>query len=101
MKTTTLKAGLLALSLFTFLSIGAQEKKEPDFDKMFKKSDANADGSISLEEFKAVKRKNEVPVEKLEKKFANLDANSDGAVTREELEEGWKKGKDKPKEKKE
>lgn len=93
-----LTLALLVFSAFS-MSLSAQEKKEPDFDKMFKRFDANADGSISIDEFKSAKRKNEVPVEKLEKNFANLDANSDGGVTRKELEEGRKKGKDKKKKK--
>jgi|SaaInl85LU_5_DNA_1037374.scaffolds.fasta_scaffold234780_1 Ca2+-binding EF-hand superfamily protein len=85
MKLTTLKLGTLVLALCAFTSMEAQEKKKPDPEKMFKKFDTNEDGSISLEEFKAIKRKNEVPAEKLEKNFARMDEDSDGKVTLEEM----------------
>lgn len=98
MKLNTAKLGLLALSLFSFsLAMSAQEKKAPNFDKMFKRYDADTDGSISLEEYKSTKRKKEVPVERLEKSFAKLDGNSDGAVTLEELKANFGKGKGKSK----
>lgn len=97
MKITTLKLGTLALALFVFSSLQAQEKKEPDFDKMFKRLDADANGTVSLEEFKSAKRKNEVPVERLEKNYARLDADGNGELTLDELKAGWKKGKGKKK----
>ena len=97
MKITTLKLGTLALALFVFSSLQAQEKKEPDFDKMFKRLDADANGTVSLEEFKSAKRKNEVPVERLEKNYARLDADGNGKLTLDELKAGWKKGKGKKK----
>jgi Ca2+-binding EF-hand superfamily protein len=97
MKITTLKLGTVALALFVFSAIQAQEKKEPNFEKMHKRFDADANGTVSLEEFKSAKRKNEVPVKKLEKNFARLDSNSDGEMTLEELKENWGKGKGKKK----
>ena len=92
MKTTILKFGLLTLALFAFTQINAQEKKKPDPEKMFASFDANKDNSISLEEFKGKKRKNEVPAEALEKKYAKMDANSDGSVTLDEFKAGMIKG---------
>ncbi|WP_282121733.1 EF-hand domain-containing protein [Algibacter mikhailovii] len=100
MKSIHLKLSVVSIVFLAYsFSMSAQERKEPDFDKMFKRLDANKDGSISLEEFKSAKRKKEVPVERLEKNFAHLDADENGMVTREELEEGWKKAKNKKKNK--
>lgn len=100
MKITTLKLGTLALALFAFTSIEAQEKKKPDPEKMFKRLDANEDGVITLEEFKSAKRKNEVSDEKLEKNFARMDEDSNGEVTLEEMKASREKGKKKGKGKK-
>ena len=98
MKLNTVKFGVLTLLLFAFsLSISAQEKKEPNFDRMLKRYDTDANGSISLEEFKSAKRKNEVPAERLEKNYVKLDGDSNGAVTLEELKTNWVKGKAKGK----
>ena len=94
MKLNTVKLGLLTLSLFAFsLSTSAQEKKEPNFEKMLKRFDADSNGSISLDEFKSAKRKKEVPAERLEKKYARLDADENGKLTLAELKENWGKGK--------
>ncbi|WP_445732014.1 EF-hand domain-containing protein [Mariniflexile sp.] len=93
MKTTILKFGLLMFALFAFSQVNAQDKKQPDPEKMFASFDANDDKSISLEEFKNKKRKNEVPAEALEKRYAAMDANSDGSVTLEEFKAGMMKGK--------
>ncbi|MBC3757391.1 EF-hand domain-containing protein [Hyunsoonleella sp. SJ7] len=96
MKFNTLKLSVLTLG---FLSISfttsAQEKQGPNFEKMFKRFDADKNGSISLEEFKSAKRKKEVPVDRLEKNYAKLDADGNGALTLEELKENWGKGKGK------
>lgn len=95
---TTLKLGTLAVALSAFsFTMSAQEKKAPDFDKMFKRFDADKNGSITLEEFKGAKRKKEVPAERLEKNYAKLDADSNGAVTLEELKANFGKGKGKKK----
>ncbi|TNJ44540.1 EF-hand domain-containing protein [Tamlana fucoidanivorans] len=100
MKHSILKLGACALVFFAFSSIQAQEKKEPNFDKMLERFDADKNGTISLEEFKSAKRKNEVPEERLEKNFAHLDSDSNGEVTLEELQTNWGKGKEKGKKKK-
>ncbi|GAA4959652.1 EF-hand domain-containing protein [Algibacter aquimarinus] len=99
MKTSSFKIGILALALFAFSTIQAQEKKEPNFEKMLKRFDADNNGSISLEEFKSAKRKKEVPAERLEKNYARLDTNNDGALTLAELKENWIKRKEKNKKK--
>ncbi len=101
MKLNTVKFGVLALLLFAFsLTTIAQEKKGPNFEKMHKRFDADANGSISLEEYKSAKRKKEVPVERLEKNYAKLDADGNGALTLAELKENWGKSKGKGKKKK-
>ncbi|WP_346881408.1 hypothetical protein [uncultured Algibacter sp.] len=102
MKSNTLKFGVLTLLLFAFtFSISAQEKKAPNFEKMHKRFDADTNGSVSLEEFKSVKRKKEIPAQRLEKKYARLDADGNGALTLDELKENWKKSKGKAKKKQE
>lgn len=88
MKLTTLKLGVLALGLFAFSQGNAQDRQKPDPEKMFTILDTNKDGSISLEEMKARKRKNEVSDEMQEKRFAKIDTNADGAVTLEEFKAG-------------
>lgn len=107
MKLNTVKLGLLALGIFGFsLTTSAQEKKAPDFDKMFKRFDTDKNETISLEEFKAYKRKNEVAADALEKRFARMDADQNGAITLDELKANFnkpkaKKPKKKPKKKQE
>ena len=98
MKLNTAKLGLLTLGLFAFsLTMSAQEKKEQNFEKMLKRFDTDTNGSISLDEWKSAKRKNEVPAEKLEKNYARMDADSNGEVTLEELKANFGKPKGKGK----
>jgi hypothetical protein len=94
MKTTfAVLASLLALNF----SVSAQDKKEeekkpaaagadkPKFDPeaAFKKADANADGSISLDEWKATKQAQKDPT-KAEGNFKKKDKDADGKLTLEE-----------------
>lgn len=102
MKLNTVKLGLLALGIFGFsLTTSAQEKKAPDFDKMFKRFDTDKNETVSLDEFKAYKRKNEVPADVLEKRFARMDADHNDAVTLDEFKAHFNKPKAKPKKKQE
>ena len=102
MKLHTVKLGLVALGLcaFTFTA-SAQEKKKPNPEQMFKRSDLDKDGSITLEEFKDTKRKKEVAEDVLEKRFNRMDADEDGAVTLEEFKAHLEKAKARAKKKKE
>lgn len=100
MKLNTVKLGLLALSVFAMsLTTTAQEKKTPDFEKMLKRFDTDKNGTVSFEEFKLAKRKNEVPLERLEKRFTRMDSDKNGAVTLEELKAEFEKPKLKDKQK--
>lgn len=100
MKLNCLKIGVLALGLIGFSQVNAQNKK-PNPQKMFENIDANKDGSITLEEFKAKKRKHEMKPEQLEKQFARIDADKNGSVTLEELKASLAKGMKDRKKKKE
>lgn len=60
----------------------------------FKKADANADGKLSLEEFKTMSKKD------ADKKFTDADTDKDGFLTKEELKAARKNAvQDKVKEK--
>jgi Ca2+-binding EF-hand superfamily protein len=63
-----------------------KSKKKPDPAKMFEKKDADGDGALTLEEFKAgMKGK---ALENAEKRFEKLDKDGDGKVTLEEMKAG-------------
>lgn len=90
MKLTTV--GILTAGLFAFtLTANAQEKKPTTLEDKFTLMDVDADGKVTVEEFKTLKLKglNPKAAERkaisLEKKFALLDKNSDGALSKEEF----------------
>ncbi|GAA3557479.1 EF-hand domain-containing protein [Snuella lapsa] len=97
MTSKQLKIGVFILGLSICSFANAQEKKKPNIDKMFASFDSNNDKTLSLEEFKAKKRKNEIKPEALEKRFAKMDANSDGKVTVDEFKASLQGGKNKKK----
>lgn len=102
MKINIVKLSLVTLGLCAFtLAASAQEKKKPNPEQVFKRSDLNKDGSITLEEFKNTKRKKEVAEEALEKRFKRMDADENGLVTLEEFKAHLDKAKAKAKKKKE
>src|SRR3954463_12927561 len=100
---------LAALAIGTTLSIAADEKpagakpeagkpaagaeKKADPEAAFKKIDANSDGKISLDEFKAGPMGKKDPA-KAEEIFKKKDKNNDGSLTLEEFSaHGEKKAK--------
>ena len=63
---------------------GAGKKPHASPEEMFKKMDANNDGSVSLEEFKTVGIGKKDPA-KGEEIFKKRDKDSDGKITKEEF----------------
>lgn len=98
---TTMKTTITlfsALALATSLSFGQDQPagppqgpggpggpgKRPNPVEMFKKLDTNADGAVSLEEFKASPI-GKLDAAKAEEVFKKLDANADGGISLEEF----------------
>ena len=91
----------VALAAFTFSApaafadnYGGEGKGKGHKGKMFKEADANADGVISKDEFKAHHEK------KADDWFTKLDADGNGEVTDEEAKEGRKNMRKKMKDRK-
>lgn len=77
---------LFALAAMSTFSFGAEpaaagEKPKRDPEAMFKKMDANADSSLSLDEFKANKK----DAAKAEAAFQKRDKDGDGKLSLEEF----------------
>lgn len=97
--------GIIALA--TSLSFGEdqapKEKKNPDPEKTFKKFDTDANGSLSLEEYKASPMGTRAG-DKAAPKFKKLDTDGNGSVNLDEFKAGSTggkaKGADKPKKEK-
>ncbi|MHA7942323.1 EF-hand domain-containing protein [Formosa sp. 3Alg 14/1] len=95
LKTLTFAMLSLAFSAVSFSAQAQDKKREPNPEKMLERMDTDKNGTISLEEFKSVKRKKEVDAKTLEKNFAKIDADSNGQITLEELKKQPKKDKKK------
>jgi hypothetical protein len=63
---------------------GGPRKGRPDPEKIFKKLDADGNGSVSLEEFKAGPRAQEHP-EKADEIFKKIDKDDNGELSLEEF----------------
>ena len=84
----------LSTSAFAFEEVkGGSGKGKPRLtpEDRFKKMDANGDGKLSLDEFKAGKKNATMA----ETRFNTLDANKDGFVSLEELKAAPKPAKKK------
>ncbi len=92
-QTIEMKICIQALSLLAIassLSFGEEAPAKPEKPKdhnpeaIFKKLDTNADGSISLDEFKASPRAQKDPA-KAEEIFKKMDADASGGVSLDEF----------------
>ncbi len=86
MKKTTTLATVVAITLMGSAVCHAQDSAKA---KQFEKLDADKNGSISLEEFKA---KSKTP-DTADAKFAKIDADKNGSVSLEEWSAGSAKKK--------
>ena len=85
MKKTTTLATIVAVNLMGSALCHAQDKS-----KQFEKLDADKNGAVSLEEFKAMSKKPELA----DARFARIDADKNGSLSLEEWTAGpAKKGK--------
>jgi len=91
MKKTTSLATVVAITLMGSALCQAQDapKKAPNPQQKFEKLDADKNGSVSSDEFKA----NAKDPAKAEKQFAKIDADKNGSVSLEE----WSAKSAKPK----
>ena len=62
------------------------EKKRPDPEQIFKRKDADADGALSLEEYK--KGMPEKALGKADARFKKLDTSGDGKLSLDEFKAG-------------
>ena len=81
--TTLATAFTVSLTLMGSALCQAEEapRKGPNPQKQFDKLDADKNGSVSLEEFKATHKKPDIA----DKQFARLDADKNGSISLEEL----------------
>lgn len=94
MKSRILNLALLAVLFTTFtINAFAQQPKGPNFEKLFKRFDADKSGFISLEEWLSFKRKKEVPKERLKNNYTAMDADSNGKLTLGEMKANWGRNK--------
>ena len=91
----SLVSTLAGLAVCTSIAIAAEEKpaaEKPkrDPEAMFKKLDANTDGSLNLEEFKAGPMAKRNP-DKADENFKKRDKDSDGKLSLEEFKAAGEK----------
>ncbi len=70
----------------------AAPKKAVDPQKVFSRKDTNSDGALTLEEYKAGMKPEQV--EKADKRFKKIDTDGDGKLSFEEFKAGLPKPKE-------
>lgn len=91
MKKSVLMIVMMLAAGLVFAGEGKKEKGKHGMS--FETLDANKDGKITLDEFKAGAPK-DAPAEKVEAKFKKIDANADGSVTKDEMDAAHQKAKE-------
>jgi Ca2+-binding EF-hand superfamily protein len=83
-------ARLFAVSVVALVvapaAFAAEGKKAPDQAKIFARKDANSDGALTLDEFKAGMK--DKAVDKADRRFKKIDSNSDGKLSLDEFKAG-------------
>jgi Ca2+-binding EF-hand superfamily protein len=102
-KSSVLAAAMLLGASFVSNALAADGEKKADKPKKdrFTQADANGDGKVTFEEFKALaakgKKEPKPTDEQIEKQFKHLDKDSNKELSKEEMAAGHgKKGGDKP-----
>lgn len=67
-------------------ALSAEGKKAPNPEKVFAKKDANSDGSLTLDEFKAGLK--DKALNNADKRFKKIDSNGDGKLSLDEFKAG-------------
>ena len=67
-------------------AFAAEGKKAPDPAKIFARKDANSDGALTLDEFKAGLK--DKALDKAGRRFKQIDSNSDGKLSLDEFKAG-------------
>lgn len=86
------KLSLVIIAMLGYFTINAQQERrgKPNPEKVMAKMDANENGTISLEEFKAAPMNQDFKDEVVEKRFSRMDADENGEVNLEELKKALK-----------
>jgi hypothetical protein len=80
-------ASILAFAaLCPLVGAGAAEKGAPDPEKIFARKDADSDGALTLEEYKAGLK--EKALANADKRFKKIDTDSDGKLSLDEFKAG-------------
>jgi len=84
----TFKIGVCVIAICSITFVTAQEggkKKKGNAKELFKKLDTDANGSLSLEEFEKIRKKDNHREAMFDKRFKTLDADANGNISLEEF----------------